>query len=194
MKKSFSAIATKAFVYVALLFTASVFTGCSKLDFLLKKDKDKEKNNYFMNSDQEFRKKHKELSEKQLSELLQVRAATERYRNIENALKDGYADIAVDVQNMGHHYMKADIADATFNISRPEILVYNKNHDGKLELVAAEYAMPLNLSTNAPAGFSGDLDVWDRNTGFGLWLLHAWVWHYNPDGVFNPTNSLVHLH
>ena len=37
-------------------------------------------------------------------------------------------------------------------------------------------------------------DVWDGNVGAGLWLLHAWVWCYNPAGVFNPTNPLVHLH
>jgi len=24
--------------------------------------------------------------------------------------------------------------------------------------------------------------------------LHAWVWAYNPDGVFNWTNAEVHLH
>lgn len=193
MKHSLSSGISKTFVYVTLLFTAFVFTGCEKFDFLLKKDKDHE--NHFMNSDQEFRKKHKELNEKQMSELLQVRAATEKYRNIENALKDGYADISVDVQNMGHHYMKAAIVDGKFEISKPEILVYNKDHDGKLQLVAAEYAISIDLSPNtAPAGFTGEVDVWDRNTGFGLWLLHAWVWHYNPDGVFNPTNPLVHLH
>lgn len=34
---------------------------------------------------------------------------------------------------------------------------------------------------------------WDGNTGFGLWLLHAWVWDYNPAGVFSPMNPTVHL-
>jgi hypothetical protein len=27
-----------------------------------------------------------------------------------------------------------------------------------------------------------------------LWLLHSWVWAYNPQGIFNPTNPMVHLH
>ena len=97
--------------------------------------------------------------------------------------------------NMGHHYMKPALVDATFEIRKPEILVYNKNHEGNFELVAVEYAVPIDQSpTVAPAGFTGSNDVWDRNTGFGLWLLHAWVWSYNPNGVFNPTNALVHLH
>ena len=148
-----------------------------------------------MNTNEEFLKNHKGLNEKVLSEVLQVRAATKKYRNIENAIKDGYTDISVIVPNMGHHYMKASIVDATFDINKPEILVYNKNHNGKFDLVAAEYAIPIDLSPNAaPAGFTGTGDVWDRNTGFGLWLLHSWVWHYNSDGVSNPTNPLVHLH
>jgi len=90
--------------------------------------------------------------------------------------------------------MKTSIVDATFDIRQPEILVYNRNTDGSQELVAAEYAVPISLTPNAaPEGFSGPGDVWDHNTGFGLWLLHAWVWHQNPDGVFNWTNPSVDL-
>jgi hypothetical protein len=127
-------------------------------------------------------------------ELQQARAATARYRDIRNALKDEYVDISVIKENMGYHYMKVSEVDAIFDWRKPEILVYNKNHEGNFELVAVEYAIPLTLSTNAPEGFSGTDDVWDENHVFGLWLLHAWVWSYNPDGVFNPTNPLVHLH
>jgi hypothetical protein len=127
-------------------------------------------------------------------ELQQARAATARYRDIRNAIKDEYADISVVTENMGYHYMKMSNVDATFDYRNPEILVYNKNHDGNFELVAVEYAIPLPLSEGAPAGFSGNDDVWDENHFFGLWLLHVWVWSYNPDGVFHPTNPLVHLH
>jgi hypothetical protein len=127
-------------------------------------------------------------------ELQQARAASARYRNIENAKKDGYGDIAVVVPQMGHHFLRLENLDDKFDYRKPEILVYNKHEDGSYELVAVEYAIPLDLSVNAPAGFTGDSDVWDRNTGFGLWLLHAWVWSFNPNGVFNPTNPSVHTH
>ena len=127
-------------------------------------------------------------------ELQQARAATSKYRNIKNAFKDGYADISVEVENMGHHFMKSSINDATFDIRNPEILVYDKHEDGTYELVAVEYAIPLSASVNAPAGFTGSMDVWDANQTFKLCLLHAWVWEYNPAGVFNPTNPNVHLH
>ena len=43
------------------------------------------------------------LSTQTTWELQQARAATARYRNFDNAIKDGYADINVVVPNMGHH-------------------------------------------------------------------------------------------
>ncbi len=132
------------------------------------------------------------LSPQTMWELQQARAATARYRHVKNAIADGYEDIAVDVENMGHHFMKKSLVDATFDMRQPEILVYNKDETGAQELVAVEYAVP--LGNPRPEGFSGSNDVWDGNTGFGLWLQHAWVWRYNPSGVFNSTNPLVHLH
>ena len=132
------------------------------------------------------------LSFKTIFELRQTKAATARYQDIENAKADGYKDIAVDVENMGHHFMKPSLVDGVFDYRQPEILVYNKDKNGKQRLVAVEYAIP--LSEPRPQGFTGDADEWDENAGFGLWLLHAWVWEYNPSGVFNPTNPLVHLH
>lgn len=131
------------------------------------------------------------LSSTTLWELQQARSASAKYKSIQNAIADGYQDIHVDVDNMGHHYMKISLVDGIFDISHPEILVYNKDQHGVLQLVAVEYAVP--LQEPEPAGFTGDGDVWDGNTGFGLWLLHAWVWDYNPNGVFNPMNPTVEL-
>jgi len=135
---------------------------------------------------------YKGLAQQTMWELQQARAATAKYKDVKNAIADGYQDIEVDVEHMGHHFMKVTAVDAVFEIREPEILVYNKDENGNQTLVAVEYAVP--LSNPRPEGFTGSHDVWDENTGFGLWLQHAWVWAYNPDGVFNPTNPLVHLH
>lgn len=103
-------------------------------------------------------------------------------------------DINAVTENMGYHYMRATLVDAEFDIRKPEMLVYSKNDKGKIELVAVEYIVPISLNHKAaPAGFTGDYDVWSKNTDFGLWLLHAWMWKCNPKDVFNPPNELVHL-
>lgn len=144
----------------------------------------------------DLQKDNPNLGATTLWELQQARASTARYqRDTLNAKKDGYVNINVISPNMGWHFMKPSLVDGVFDFRNPEILVYNKNHDGLMELVAVEYAVPISLMPNdAPAGFTGDADVWNKNTGFGLWLLHAWVWYPNPSGVFNPTNPDVHVH
>ncbi len=126
-------------------------------------------------------------------ELQQAKIATAKYNNFDNAVADGYQDINVIVPEMGYHYLKMDNLNATFEYDKPEILVYNKEENGRMKLVALEYAVPISLSANAPEGFTGNSDHWSVYQGV-LWTLHAWVWEYNPDGVFNPTNPLIHLH
>lgn len=135
------------------------------------------------------------LSKEAIAQLKAAKAATVKYRSLDAAKADGYADINVVQQNMGFHYLKAALVDTVFNPEQPEILVYNKQHDGSIQLVAVEYAVPIPLMPNkSPEGFDGKSDNWSYSTVFDLWLLHAWVWEYNPQGIFNPTNPLVHLH
>jgi hypothetical protein len=181
-------------IFIFVLLSGLIVTGCQKDTVTDPADVLPSATNHSAVTESNVLNEYSALSGQTLWELQQARAATARYLNIENAIRDGYSDINVVVQHMGHHYLKSSLLDATFDIKKPEILVYNKNEAGKFQLVAVEYAVPISLSATAPEGFTGTGDVWDRNTGFGLWLLHAWVWSYNPNGVFNPTNPLVHLH
>lgn len=200
MKKLFNEFkAAQNLTYsLGLLLGTLLFTGCKKETVNENQPAGSKEvqasviNAANMKSDAAFMNMYNGLGKQTTLELQQARAATARYRNIENALKDGYTNIGVDVENMGHHYMNNSLVDGTFDIRNPEILVYNGNAEEGFELVAVEYAIPLTFAR--PAGFTGSLDVWNNTSGFPLWLLHAWVWTYNPDGVFNPTNSSVHLH
>ena len=125
-------------------------------------------------------------------QLQAAKAATAKYHDINKAIEDGYVDIDVVVQNMGYHYMKPSNIDGTFDPAKPPILVYSKNPEtGKMKLVAVEYAIP--NTDPRPEGFTGDADIWENNTDFGLWLCHAWVWYNNPDGIFNEFNPRVHV-
>jgi hypothetical protein len=126
-----------------------------------------------------------------VEELQRARRATARYHDIRNAVADGYVDINVVIPNMGRHFLKDSLLDVKFEVERPELLVYSPHEHGRMELVAVEYAVPLELSAAAPEGFSGAADEWFADRRFGLWTLHAWTWKDNPDGVFSPTNTLV---
>lgn len=122
------------------------------------------------------------------AQLAAARAATARYQKLETALADGFADINVFIPGMGYHYLNLARLDADFDAANPELLVYSREKNGRMRLVAIEYAVPTALASQAPAGFPGSGDVWDENTTFALWTLHAWVWHNNPDGIFAPLN------
>lgn len=180
-------------LFSSMMATALLlFSACQKNAVDAPADMAANAANKNMTADAFIMKNYPDMTFQTKWELQQARAATAKYQNINNALADGYQDIAVDVEHMGHHFMKMSLVDGTFDIKQPEILVYNKDDAGNQQLVAVEYAVP--LSEPRPEGFTGDADVWDGNAGFGLWLLHAWVWYNNPDGVFQPFNPLVELH
>jgi hypothetical protein len=125
-------------------------------------------------------------------QLDQARDAAAQYLDVNEALKDGYVDIGLFVPNMGWHYLNDKLLDSNFDWTRPEILVYADDPcGGGRKLVAVEYAVPFALSKRAPHGFVGKADVWDANQQFQLWTLHAWVYEFNPDGVFAGFNPRV---
>lgn len=174
------------------IFMVFLFSSCQKQALVEPKNSDAVAIDNGKNiSDGQILDMYSGLSDQTRQELQQARAATARYRDLKNAIKDGYSNINVDVPNMGHHFMKASLVDGTFDIRKPEILVYNGLDTGDPELVAVEYAVPLD--SPMPEGFTGSDDIWNGTSGFPLWLVHAWVWRYNPDGVFNWTNPTVDL-
>jgi hypothetical protein len=171
------------FFFFPLLFAILFLAGCNQ------QENSPVEANISGNGDS-FLAKHYNLPPATMAELQQAKIATARYNNLENAIADGYADINVIVPHMGYHFLKSAIVDANFEIDKPEILVYSPNPaSGQMQLVAVEYAVPINFPE--PDGFTGNYDEWDYNTNFGLWLLHAWVWEYNPDGVFTDLNPNV---
>lgn len=176
---------------LAVIITLGAFfvAGCSKDEVTENELKAPETKS--VNADGNVLLLYEGLDDMTMWELQQARAATAKYRHLDKALKDGYLSINVVVPGMGYHFMNPTLVDGTFDVRKPEILVYNIDEDGVYQLVAVEYAIPLPLSTEAPDGFTGIDDVWSANTEVGLWLLHAWVWKYNTLGVFNPINPDV---
>ncbi|HJU97623.1 MAG TPA: hypothetical protein VJ644_06595 [Jiangellaceae bacterium] len=82
------------------------------------------------------------------TDIAAVRAATTQFKNAAAAQAAGYgrlvdaagiACIDSPVGGMGIHYVNADlVADPTLEPTRPEVLVYQPDEHGKLQLVAVE--------------------------------------------------------
>ena len=146
----------------------------------------------FAHGDHDPTKGHDKSPPFAVLQLDEVRDATARFLDVEEAVKEGYVDIGLFVPHMGWHYMKEALVDEKFEPTKPELLVYADDPcGGKRKLVAVEYAVPLALSKKAPFGFVGRADEWDANQTFQLWTLHAWLFEYNTDGVFAPMNPRV---
>ena len=181
-----------AYFFSSVLFIGFLMTGCKKSSNAEAVEEEIQSKSNSQNGSNGFGN-YTGLAPQTVSELQQAKIATAKYNDFDQAIADGYVDINVIVPEMGYHYLKMDNLNATFEYDKPEILVYNKEENGRMKLVALEYAVPISLSANAPSGFTGDNDHWSVYQGV-LWTLHAWIWEYNPDGVFNATNPLIHLH
>ena len=124
-------------------------------------------------------------------EVEQVMAATSQYANFQTAVDDGLIDISGYVPNMGHHYLNPALSDGTFELEKPEIILYVPDSNGNMEMVAVEYSIipdDPNNPGNPPEGFTGDLDQWHFNEMVGQWQLHVWTVLPNPDGIFAAFN------
>jgi len=184
----------KTFLFLSLFFT-SFLSACNKYEADKSKNNEEQTaSNNRINTEADLVSRYSGLESQTLLELQQVHAATAKYQTISNAFGDNYVDIGLVLPNMGYHILKAELVTSVFDLRKPPILVYNKKNNGNFELVAVEYAIPIDPQSpnTPPEGFTGSEDAWDFNTlNTGWWTLHAWVWKNNPDGVFKPMNPAV---
>jgi hypothetical protein len=128
-----------------------------------------------------------------LVQLESVRRATARFLDVQTAIDEGYVDISVFYSNMGHHYLKPELLDDKFELEKPEILVYA---DDPCSGVASPGRRRVRGASGARQGrgasrIRGSDDAWTINQQFQLWTLHAWLFEYNPAGVFAAYNVRV---
>jgi hypothetical protein len=149
-------------------------------------------------------------------QLATARAATEKYVDVREALKDGYVQVTQDLPGIAAHFANPrHVLDGVFDPAKPEILLYAK-FDGHWTLVGLSYTAPFTGDETPPEGFAGPLDVWHyhtdlcfrgrsvvsaqmsaaqcsasggrfiQNTG---WMTHVWLYEESPEGLFSHQNS-----
>jgi hypothetical protein len=113
----------------------------------------------------------------------QLRSATAPYHRVEAALGSSRVDIDLCFDQMGEHYADpATFADGVLDPLSPEALVY-EHVGGKLRLVAGEW-----VSTTPGTVLGVPLHL---NEMLGVYVLHAWIWDTNPDGMLADRNPQV---
>ena len=124
------------------------------------------------------------------AEFAQLRQATRPYFSLDSAVAAGYArDVPACLVHehhgaMGYHHSNPKFMDAVVDVSRPEILLYEKMPTGKYQLNAVEFIVPYRAWSrdSTPPRVMGQAMLREENLKF--WYLHVWVWRANPDGLF----------
>jgi hypothetical protein len=125
-----------------------------------------------------------------IPQLAEIAEATGEYRNLSDALADGYVHAgAACIPSAGIHYVRQGWpTDDLLDPLRPEFLMYAPSGGG-LKLVAVEYAVPMRFSR--PTLFGQVFQRYAGGPGEPIWYLHVWLWQLNPAGLFSAENSAV---
>ena len=124
-----------------------------------------------------------------------LRAATERFKTSSVATAAGYvaADRCIEHQPhgaMGYHFNNKGLMDATLDVEKPEVLVYEKRADGTFKLNGVEFLVPIPAWTRPePPTIMGQ--SLKRADSLGIWYLHVWNWEHSPSGLFADWNPRV---
>jgi len=126
-----------------------------------------------------------------------VRDATERFKDVSVAEREGYAlqfgcVSGSDSGAMGLHYVNGALVNSgVLDATRPQIVIYEPMPGGGLRLIGADYlviADAWNAKNSGPPELMGQLfHLFETPNRFGLpafYTLHVWAWKDNPKGAF----------
>jgi hypothetical protein len=133
-------------------------------------------------------------------DLDELRRATEAFADVTKAATAGYTTELTPCMSdpqlggMGFHLGNAARIDATVELTRPEVVMYEPLAGGGRQLVGVEFLVPFDAWTApTPPVLMGQ--TFKANQAFGVWALHVWLYKQNPGGTFadwNPTVSCQH--
>jgi hypothetical protein len=125
--------------------------------------------------------------------LAAMRRATSRYHDVNAAIADGFFELhpcesLPGKGPVGTLYVHMDrLNDGLIQPWAPDALLYEPSASGRPTLVGVEFAV-FDVG-QAPPQLLGA--TFQRETEFGVFALHAWVWRHNPEGMFAETNPRV---
>jgi hypothetical protein len=136
----------------------------------------------------------REVSPRVQRQLNRVRLSTVRFHSVAKAERAGYVEFLEcfddPMGGMGQHYVDLEALDNEVRATHPEAMVYEVKRDGRLRLVGVEYIVPNSpeVAADPPRLFGLQFHL---NTTLDVWVLHAWIWKWNPLGMFEDWNPRV---
>ena len=140
-----------------------------------------------------------------------ARKVLEKYKHPFAALADGYLSTVACIDfaiagkagetpfspgAMGVHFLNLNLIGKPLDPAKPVVLMYEP-HGDSLQLVGAEWFVPVEAAPERPKLFGRALDgPMDGHApimpaSLRHYDLHVWLWRANPSGVYSPTNPAV---
>jgi hypothetical protein len=141
-------------------------------------------------------------------DLARARSATVRFHDFGRAADDGrfeLADLAgrtciedpAGAGGMGVHWVDGSlVGDAVIDVARPEVLLYDPSAP-EPRLLGVEYVVFVSEwgeDRDPPELFGHEFHLVEAGNRYGLpdfYELHAWIWHHNPNGMFEDWNPRI---
>jgi hypothetical protein len=119
-------------------------------------------------------------------DLARARRATASYHRLDAAIADGFVNTGLPfIEGQGFHYINPGRI-GTLDVESPQLLVYAPGD----RLVALEWLIPASLTGGVPPTLFGE--TFHGPIPGDFFILHAWVWRANPDGMFADTHPRIH--
>jgi hypothetical protein len=129
-----------------------------------------------------------------------VRDSTDRFHDVAEAEREGYAlsfgcVSGPDQGAMGLHFINMELVGrGVIDPTKPQIILYEPTADGRLKLTGADFLVDAQQWDNdkthkpGPPELMGQLfHFFESPNRFGLkafYTLHVWAWKDNPNGAF----------
>lgn len=134
------------------------------------------------------------LTPAMLQAIAQVRQETAKFHNFDVAHGAGYneqfppgcAESPDGAQ--AFHWINRGLVDDKVELLHPELLMYEPQKDGSLQLIGVDYVVPLTASAEPPTLLGVPFAPIEA---LGVWALHIWAWRPNPSGMFAMWNPKV---
>jgi hypothetical protein len=129
--------------------------------------------------------------------LQKLRAATIQYKQFDAAVAAGYAREAACIMDerrgaMGYHHVNHQYIDGTLDVTKPQMLLYERLPDSSYRLNGVEFIVPYaNWSRDSLAPVLMGQALHHENN-LMYWYIHVWAWTNNRDGLFANMNPDVH--
>ena len=156
-------------------------------------------------------------------ELALAREVAMRYPTAGDAKRAGYHQTTPYVNGIGAHYIKSEYIDGTFEVGKPEMLLFDGNGDAA-SIIGLSYLVIWPGPGEPPMGFTGRNDPWHYHStlcyrngitigdstmtkeqcealggtihdGRNEWMSHAWVVPgcESPWGIFSQVSPLLDI-